>query len=138
MEFIQAAVDLDDTANDELRESGLTGCLQFAVDSQTGYLKDCWARAQGAVQDLTTDLDRYHRLSDLAFEEEERLGTVKAGSSEYNNLDYFIWGIRSMLADLEPKGHLVRRWREDFEPYVARFHTEFGDCSKLGYCPCKK
>ncbi|CAM5478388.1 MULTISPECIES: hypothetical protein [Streptomyces] len=137
MEFIKAVADLPVEDRQQLRKAGFAACLQFAVDHETGYLKDCWARAQDAVKDLTTDLDRYHRLSDLAWEESAKLPGIK-DSKEYGQTDYFVWGIRSMLEDLEPDDALGRYWREDFDAYVKRFHAKFGDCTKLGYCPCKK
>jgi hypothetical protein len=139
MEFIKAAADLNETAAEELRQTGFTGCLKFAVaNSPAGFQEEAWERAQEAVNGLETDLDRYHRLSDLAFEEESKLRGLKITSKEYGPREYFVWGVRSLLADLEVKGHLARRWREDFDSYVDRFHAQFGDCSQLGYCPCGK
>ncbi|MBT3167535.1 hypothetical protein HTV80_31260 [Streptomyces sp. Vc74B-19] len=139
MEFIKAAADLDETAARELHATGITGCLEFATaHSPEGFQRDAWTRAREAVNGLTTDLDRYHRLSDLAFEEEAPLATLKITSKEYGPREYFVWGLRSLLADQEVNGHLARHWREDFDSYVDRFHARFGDCENLGYCPCKK
>ncbi|BDT39510.1 hypothetical protein [Streptomyces yaizuensis] len=142
MEFIRAAASLDERADWELQKTGITGCLQFAVDNLDGRRKEIWAGAQGSIEGLTSELDRWHCLSDLATEEEEGLKGLEG--QEKKDRNSLVYGLRSLLADLEPKGIVSQFMREDRESFISRFHREFfgrafdGNCSSLGYCPCRK